>query len=211
MKIHIVRSGDTLNEIAKKYNLPVEQITKANPNVKTGQPLSQGSKIFIPTGKISLSKGTEKVDPESYKDERTRPIERTESVREKESSSFHHEEERLNPPRFPVQPEAYISEKFPPPPMFPPAPALPADCWNHPYRFGPFHSYPPMGQVSSIPFMPCYFAYPYSYPYPSYDQGFLETDNLEATYGSSSVYHEFYHQSEWDDYWEEKESSSIEG
>lgn len=58
MKIHVVRQGDTLLDLTQKYNVPLERILQANPemNEESSESLSIGSKVRIPTGKISLQK-----------------------------------------------------------------------------------------------------------------------------------------------------------
>lgn len=57
MKIHIVRQGETLVYLAKKYNTPLERLLEANPQLSDSesQELQPGSKVKIPTGKIPLS------------------------------------------------------------------------------------------------------------------------------------------------------------
>ena len=53
MKIHIVQEGETLWDLAQKYNVPKERIIEQNPSV-TGDTLKVGSKIKIPVGRIPL-------------------------------------------------------------------------------------------------------------------------------------------------------------
>lgn len=61
MKIHIVRQGETLVYLAKKYNTPLERLLEANPQLSENdsQELVSGSKVRIPTGKIPLSSAKE--------------------------------------------------------------------------------------------------------------------------------------------------------
>lgn len=57
MRIHVVRQGDTLLDLTQKYNVPLERILEVNPDVSEGADiLSKGTKIRIPTGKISLQR-----------------------------------------------------------------------------------------------------------------------------------------------------------
>lgn len=55
MKIYIARPGDSLTELAFRYQLPEEKLLEANPHIEDPAHLSPGVKIRIPTGKISLS------------------------------------------------------------------------------------------------------------------------------------------------------------
>ncbi|WP_227793398.1 LysM peptidoglycan-binding domain-containing protein [Paenibacillus guangzhouensis] len=48
MKIHIVKKGDTLYTIATKYEVPLQKLIDANPNLKDPNKLEVGMKIKIP-------------------------------------------------------------------------------------------------------------------------------------------------------------------
>lgn len=66
MKIHIVRSGETLLDIAQKYNITLERLQELNPGLSTSGVLNSGEKVRVPTGKIALavSKNDEQnIDP----------------------------------------------------------------------------------------------------------------------------------------------------
>ncbi|TFE30716.1 LysM peptidoglycan-binding domain-containing protein [Cohnella luojiensis] len=49
MKIHMVKQGDTLYLIAKKYNVPLEEIIKANPDIGNPDAIEVGMKVKIPS------------------------------------------------------------------------------------------------------------------------------------------------------------------
>ncbi|WEK55372.1 MAG: LysM peptidoglycan-binding domain-containing protein [Candidatus Cohnella colombiensis] len=49
MKIHMVKQGDTLYLIAKKYNVPLEDLIKANPEISNPDVLAIGTKVKIHT------------------------------------------------------------------------------------------------------------------------------------------------------------------
>jgi hypothetical protein len=55
MKIHIVRPGDEFEQLVQKYNVPLERLLAANPNLQTEETLEVGSKVRIPTGKVRLT------------------------------------------------------------------------------------------------------------------------------------------------------------
>lgn len=212
MKIHIVRSGDTLCELAKKYNIPVERITEANPNIEADQSLENVSKIFIPTGKVTLMKGEEekkveeinKPENDYFKqdDEQTIPDEspayslESSTKRETFSSS----------PFYPMQPEPYMmGEHSPVQEMMPPQPPMTMCQCQSSYNIMAANPYIYSGQLNPVSIYPYYFPYPYlSY----YDDPYHE---LQLSYESSSYHNADISESEWKKYWNEKESSSAEG
>ncbi|KRF00469.1 hypothetical protein ASG89_26945 [Paenibacillus sp. Soil766] len=49
MKIHIVKKGDTLYELAKKYNTPLDQIIALNPQIADPNQIEIGMKVKIPS------------------------------------------------------------------------------------------------------------------------------------------------------------------
>jgi morphogenetic protein associated with SpoVID len=55
MKIHIAREGETLWDIAQKYNIPLERLQEWNADLADTEKLKKGEKIRIPTGKIPLA------------------------------------------------------------------------------------------------------------------------------------------------------------
>ncbi|MBY9079368.1 LysM peptidoglycan-binding domain-containing protein [Paenibacillus sp. HN-1] len=48
MKIHIVKQGDTLYELAQKYGVPLEKLIEANPQLTNPDVLNIGDKVKIP-------------------------------------------------------------------------------------------------------------------------------------------------------------------
>lgn len=61
MKIHIVKQGDSLYEIAKRYNVPLEKLIEANPQIANPEVLNIGDKVKIPTNAVPVNGGTGKV------------------------------------------------------------------------------------------------------------------------------------------------------
>lgn len=55
MKIHIVRPGEQLWDLVQKYNVPLERVLEANPNIMEPEQLEVGSKVRIPTGRVPVS------------------------------------------------------------------------------------------------------------------------------------------------------------
>ncbi|MFC4306180.1 LysM peptidoglycan-binding domain-containing protein [Cohnella boryungensis] len=49
MKIHMVKQGDTLYLIAKKYDVPLEAVVKANPEISNPDAIEVGMKVKIPS------------------------------------------------------------------------------------------------------------------------------------------------------------------
>lgn len=204
MKIHIVQSGDSLDELAKKYDLSEDRILEANPNIEKDQPLKQGSKIFIPSGKIPLTKETAKNDHprDDDQDSNDEPIQSHESSSAIESS--YQTENVFDPP---MQAESYISEHVPYPSMMPPYPSLPPAYWEYSYYMMPPNPCCNMGHLSAVPMMPYYYD-PYAYmPY----NREIDESEFQLSYASSSYYNESISKSKWNQYWAEKESSSVEG
>ncbi|MDQ0495551.1 LysM peptidoglycan-binding domain-containing protein [Paenibacillus brasilensis] len=54
MKIHIVKKGDTLYLLAQKYNVALEKVIAANPQLADPNQLSIGEKIKIPTDPVAM-------------------------------------------------------------------------------------------------------------------------------------------------------------
>lgn len=59
MQIYIVQKGDTLQTIANKYNLSLQEVIDLNPHILDVDHLVQGMKIKLPR-QINLEKGIEK-------------------------------------------------------------------------------------------------------------------------------------------------------
>lgn len=197
MKIHIVRTGDSLDVLADKYQLSVDQIIEANPNIKKDQPLEQGSKIFIPSGKIPLTREEVKTDQsvESHHPD-------DESNQQQKSSSAIEREELSESPYYSMPPGAYVSEHIPSPSYMPPLPPMPSAYCPYSYPSPPVNPYFHMGYLSAFPY----------YPYAPYGQVYggdpYYSDSF--AYESSSDYHEL-KDSTREQKWAVKESSSVEG
>ncbi|MGQ3481180.1 LysM peptidoglycan-binding domain-containing protein [Paenibacillus sp. TY11] len=54
MKIHIVKKGDTLYLLAQKYNVTLEKVIAANPQLADPNQLNIGEKIKIPTEPVTM-------------------------------------------------------------------------------------------------------------------------------------------------------------
>ncbi|MDR9857310.1 LysM peptidoglycan-binding domain-containing protein [Paenibacillus sp. VCA1] len=54
MKIHIVKSGDTLYELSKKYDIPLQKIIDANPQISDPNELQVGQKVKIPAEPVQV-------------------------------------------------------------------------------------------------------------------------------------------------------------
>lgn len=62
MRIHIVQKGDTLEKIANKYNVSVEEIKNVNIGIGTGE-LERGSKVKIPSPEVVINRYEKKKTP----------------------------------------------------------------------------------------------------------------------------------------------------
>ncbi|WP_059049666.1 LysM peptidoglycan-binding domain-containing protein [Paenibacillus senegalimassiliensis] len=54
MKIHIVKQGDTLFELSKKYNVPLQKLIEANPQLANPDRLNIGDKVKIPAVAVTI-------------------------------------------------------------------------------------------------------------------------------------------------------------
>lgn len=52
MKLYTVEAGDTLGQIAKRYDLSLEKLKSINPQIKNINKLSVGQKINVPKSNI---------------------------------------------------------------------------------------------------------------------------------------------------------------
>ncbi|WP_449290211.1 LysM peptidoglycan-binding domain-containing protein [Paenibacillus puldeungensis] len=62
MKIHIVKKGDTLFELSKKYNVPLQKIVDANPQITNLDQLTIGEKVKIPAVAVPVGGGGEQAN-----------------------------------------------------------------------------------------------------------------------------------------------------
>ncbi|MGZ7440604.1 LysM peptidoglycan-binding domain-containing protein [Paenibacillus sp. TH7-28] len=61
MKIHIVKKGDTLFELSKKYNVPLQKLIEANPQIANPDMLNVGEKVKIPAEAVPIGGETGKM------------------------------------------------------------------------------------------------------------------------------------------------------
>ncbi|GAB6929377.1 hypothetical protein JCM10914A_33600 [Paenibacillus sp. JCM 10914] len=61
MKIHIVKEGDTLYELSKKYGVTLAKIIDANPQLVDPNQLQVGTKIKVPTEPVSVPGGSQPI------------------------------------------------------------------------------------------------------------------------------------------------------
>jgi morphogenetic protein associated with SpoVID len=54
MKIHVIRPGDCISDLAQRYNIPVPRLLEVNPQIKDAQKLEVNEKVRVPTGRILL-------------------------------------------------------------------------------------------------------------------------------------------------------------
>ncbi|WP_055105529.1 LysM peptidoglycan-binding domain-containing protein [Paenibacillus ihumii] len=57
MKIHIVKKGDTLFDLSKKYDVPLQKLIEANPQISNPDVLSVGMKVKIPATAVPVGEG----------------------------------------------------------------------------------------------------------------------------------------------------------
>ncbi|WJH32557.1 LysM peptidoglycan-binding domain-containing protein [Paenibacillus sp. CC-CFT747] len=55
MKIHMVKKGDTLYELSKKYHVDLDKLIAANPQLTNPDMLEVGAKIKIPSGSVPVT------------------------------------------------------------------------------------------------------------------------------------------------------------
>jgi len=61
VKIHIVKEGDTLYELSKKFDVPLTKIIDANPQLVDPNKLDVGAKIKIPTEPVPVPGGSQPI------------------------------------------------------------------------------------------------------------------------------------------------------
>ncbi|MBW4084698.1 LysM peptidoglycan-binding domain-containing protein [Paenibacillus sp. S150] len=59
MKIHIVKSGDTLYALSQKYGVPLQKIIEANPQITNPDVLAIGDKVKIPSAAVPVPENNE--------------------------------------------------------------------------------------------------------------------------------------------------------
>lgn len=60
VKIHITQQGDTLWKISERYDISLEDLMEANPQIRDPNTLEAGTKVWIPMGRVSISSSKEK-------------------------------------------------------------------------------------------------------------------------------------------------------
>lgn len=63
MKLHIVKTGETLAALTDKYGVGLEELSAANPQIQAADPLAPGSKVKIPAGKVTIQGFPEEAAP----------------------------------------------------------------------------------------------------------------------------------------------------
>ncbi|WP_209439930.1 LysM peptidoglycan-binding domain-containing protein [Paenibacillus sonchi] len=59
MKIHMVKSGDTLYALSQKYGVPLQKIIEANPQISNPDVLAVGDKVKIPAATVPVPENNE--------------------------------------------------------------------------------------------------------------------------------------------------------
>jgi morphogenetic protein associated with SpoVID len=181
MKIHIARAGDTLWQLAQKYNIPIERIREANPALADTDELKAGEKIRIPMGKVPVVSTQQS---KTWEEAASPSLEEGETVVEQEREETGAPFSALpTPPQVPdiQQPEVFQWgssspwdspffegewEEGPPGYYPPPMPPYPAFVYGHWPAFPPAPYYPtaypsPYPVASPSTYQP---AYPAFYP-----------------------------------------------
>jgi LysM repeat protein len=64
-RVYVVRSGDTLSTIADRFNLTVDEILEANPDITNPNEIAVGDRIVIPTAATPTPDAEESTDEEA--------------------------------------------------------------------------------------------------------------------------------------------------
>jgi hypothetical protein len=118
MKIHIVQSGETLNDLSTRYGVSIATLKEFNPQLSDGDGLTPGTKVKMPTGRVKVSTTLSKS-----------------TAGEKESSSYQ------DPP--PPRPRRPIVPRIPTP-VQPPGYPRPFHPGIPPLPYPPYEFYPPV-------------------------------------------------------------------
>ncbi|MDQ0417534.1 hypothetical protein J2Z48_001707 [Croceifilum oryzae] len=163
MKIHIVRPGEQLWDLVQKYNVPLERVLEANPNIMEPEQLEVGSKVRIPSGRVPVSPIKrdylkERTDHESYPQDLQLTIAKPIRV---EDAQFYHQYQN-EPARYDDYDDDDYDESS----------EMPMDEWD---ASSSVYSYPPSYPTQFAPFYPTepgFYSYPHlshvSTPYPNY-------------------------------------------
>lgn len=138
MRIHIVRSGDTMWKLAKKYHVPLQTLIDANPHIANPDKLDVGMKVRIPTGHVPVK---------PPKDDR-------DSSWSSESPWSHEVPGLPAPPKYPGSPHDYWST-VPGSPGMPVMPYPPMYGGMHyGYEYAPMPPMMPMTPNYTDPYVP---------------------------------------------------------
>jgi len=55
MKIHIVQSGETLEDLSARYGVSAAKLKEFNPQLSDGDKLTPGTKVKMPTGRVKVN------------------------------------------------------------------------------------------------------------------------------------------------------------
>jgi LysM repeat protein len=177
MKIHVVRSGETIWDLAQKYNTPVERLVEANPGIGGRESLDAGMKIRIPTGKVALSSRWEKTEAEpgnwrADRFSRHNAQEGFDSPAEKDP----YKQDEAEPFAFREEWDSSASFAHDEADSFSSYPTL------------PYFDYPPPPYLSGVG----YYVPPYYYPFPwPYPQAFPQADPRVSSFPGYAPYPPF--------------------
>ncbi len=63
MNIHVIRPGETIEKIAKMYNLSINELTSINPHFRSWEHLAPGAKLRIPEIPEYIKDELDEIDP----------------------------------------------------------------------------------------------------------------------------------------------------
>ncbi|MDN4593904.1 LysM peptidoglycan-binding domain-containing protein [Polycladomyces subterraneus] len=190
MKIHIVQSGETLNDLSARYGVSIDKLNELNPQLSDGNGLTPGTKVKIPTGRV-------KVKNTSF----------SKSTQGEKESSYHND-----PPPHPPHPRRPIVPRIPTP-VQPPGYPRPFHPGIPPIPYPPYEFYPPV-----FPYTPDYQTYyppmysPHWHAWPSQSPGIPRASRQQSDLSRTKAVEEsptppaF----EWESAVETAESSSAE-
>lgn len=172
MKLHIVRPGDTLRKIARRFDIPVQRLMELNPSLDPERP-EPGAKVKIPGGKVPVArqrKGKAAVAGEKPKPPHRKPESPPSSGNPETSQEGTESPEEQPLPKRPDQSPSRMMPPMPKAPEYRPGMAeerVPEQVEMPPYFTAqplpypfPSMSFPYTGQPSSQPITPYSYAYP---------------------------------------------------
>ncbi len=162
MKIHVVKPGETLRKIAKKYRIDAEKLQAVNRHIKDPLNIPPRTKVKIPTAGVPLKAGTSlqtKVSPVKGKASQAEKQEQQEVVtsetdltgeRSESYRSQVNDEESIS--SYTGAPHSGFAYSYPPRGSFP-YPMMPLPSWpQHPHHVQHHHlHYPEHHPVNMMP------------------------------------------------------------